>query len=235
MGRMSVLRWAGSDFLSLVRVLWDKENMAHEWQEKARKLAAEGASWNSIARRLNVGRASVQRFLKSLGVKKTASAEARALLTIRHEKLAGNLDEALSAAYSLRGVAEQKMDSKMLVAANKQIARILAMQSKGLPRLPTPVDIPVGLKFAVNPEICWPDDTDDELIQKFGGRRMSEVGKDPKPSVPTIRFRVQWQDSETSPFDQPLAEAQHSSPDEVEATMRLAAEIEGATTDAEPE
>jgi hypothetical protein len=164
-------------------------------QDEARRLASEGESWNAIARRLGEPRIAVQRFLKVLGVKKTASTEARALLTIRHEKLRGDLDAALQAAYSLRNVAEQKMDTRMLLAANKQIARILQMQSKATPRLPTAVDVPNqgAAKFAVNTEPIWPDDAPTDLIERFGGRRASEVAKDEKSTTPTIRFRVQWQ------------------------------------------
>src|ERR1017187_7845550 len=151
-------------------------------QDEARRLASEGESWNAIARRLGEPRIAVQRFLKVLGVKKTASTEARALLTIRHEKLRGDLDAALQAAYSLRNVAEQKMDTRMLLAANKQIARILQMQSKATPRLPTAVDVPNqgAAKFAVNTEPIWPDDAPTDLIERFGGRRASEVAKDEK-------------------------------------------------------
>ena len=111
------------------------------WQEEAKKLAAGGTSWNSIAKQLNVARASVRRYLKSPGIKKTASAEARALIKVRNQKLEGNLDRALQEAYLLRGLAESKQDTKTWLAASKQIARILAMQSKTLPKVQPDVSV----------------------------------------------------------------------------------------------
>jgi predicted transcriptional regulator len=169
------------------------------WRQEARKLAADGVSWNAIARQLNVSRASVQRYLKSLGVKKTASAEARALIKIRHDKLSGNLDKALREAYELKAVAENKMDTKLLLAANRQIIRILAMQAKATPKLPT--DSAVTMKAGVDSRPTqwssvgiFPEDTDPYFAWRFNGIVKGSAEYDAwQKSLPADKLTVAWE------------------------------------------
>ena len=205
---------------------------ANEWQEQARKLAAEGESWNGIARRLHVARVAVQRYLKLSGVKKAPSTESRALLKIRHEKLTGHLDAALEAAYSLRTVAEEKMDTRLLLAANKQIGKILSLQAQTMPRLPMGVDVPTVPRYT-GPWQMLPPLVDDfpSCLRGLHARFFGGIEKELPPGAPTIRWKIKFQDeAPTNEIDLPLAKsgtdlgpdelAQQSSPGEIAVELK---------------
>jgi hypothetical protein len=194
------------------------------WQAEATTAIRAGEeSLNGIARRLHTSRASVQRLARSLNIKRTPDAAARALMKIRHAKLEGDLDRALQDAYNLRAMGEAKQDTRMWLAANKQILKILQMQAKAAPKLPATVEITEngfhggGCRFT---DLEFPPGTDQEITTRFSERVTSADEKRLPDSVPLIRCRIQWTTGEIG-NDEALvhAEARRAAegPDEIAA------------------
>ena len=122
------------------------------------------------------------------------------------------------------------MDTRLLLAANKQIARILTMQQKATPKLPADVTVskvdsrPTRWDSAV----IFPEDADEFFAWRFGGiRRGTPEFAAYEATLPkdrlTIGFEIKWRKSveELEMQNRARAEAAEDSRPRLEAWKRL--------------
>ncbi len=93
-------------------------------------------------------------------------------------------------------MAADKFDTKMMLAAQREITRLLQMQQKATPKLPSGVDF-VAKDFDRRPRRrvwVWDENEDPGIIAAFG----SVVNEPNLPEdSPILYLQIAWQESES--------------------------------------
>lgn len=116
----------------------------HSDRDAIHQAKSAGVSDREISRRFNVHRASLGRHFRShVRVHQSEDAGARQLRRVKQQKVEKNLDAALEEAVKLRQLAEQNMDTQLLIQAQREIRRIIELQDASANRREPAASVPV--------------------------------------------------------------------------------------------
>jgi len=167
--------------------------------------ALTSLSINETAKRFGVSRSVLQRHSKKcLGIRRNVDTESRRMREVKRKEHEGLLSDALESARKLEALALRKGDQITTWRAQREISKILALQSRQIGS-PKP-EVTLG-KAKIDFRTChwdnvpiFPPGTDERLVKRFGGLvagtpEMLEHDKQ-LPAGPVCRFVIERRDSE---------------------------------------
>jgi hypothetical protein len=174
----------------------------------------EGMSLRGVASKFNASRSALQRHAKGcLRFKKSVAEETRALAKVKAEELDGDLKRAYERALEMQRKAEESGNTQMAIAATRHVARLLGMRSRAVKPL---VDKTITMQ-----ESRWKNGLYPQFAVTFPLMVNESHGpfKDSSPAelaAADVLFRVEFINRRP---------AEDFNPREVEAQMRVTAEI----------
>jgi hypothetical protein len=109
--------------------------------------------------------------------------------------LDGKLSEALVTAEKLRVLASERMDTKLMLQAQKEIGRLLAMQQRANGKVPREVSITEHARIDIAKahwSVSFPEGTEQEFVDRFGMKERTDL----PDTAPRIVWKVNWLDAE---------------------------------------